>query len=968
MNQTEIGALFVGREEALRSLQSAFDSADAGRGALVALYGEPGIGKTRCAEAFAQLMEDQGALVLWGRCLEQPGAPPYWPWTQILREYTDASSADELRSRLGSNVPMLAALLPDLAQRLGRAPTGVLASDHPEQRIRLFDAISRTLTRAAAELPVILIIDDLHWADASSLSLLEYLAGEVSRHRVLIVCAYRDVEVTRKSPLLATLGELTRVRRLERVRLTGLNPSETGSLTRAFVGETIPESVVKAIYQQTDGNPLFVREVARVVAEQLCHAAGEVISVDVPDGVREAIGRRLDRLSGACNELLGLASVIGRDFDLPLAAQALGVPLDAALRAADEAQSGGILELRNDAGPTQHRFSHALVRETLYEEIPTLDRLRTHQRIATAMQALHPGDEAVLSELVHHACEAAPLGNHNEAVDLARAAAARDERLLALEEASRHLELALRTLRAHGRHDDPRIALIWSEKARVDFSAGQVHAALEAAIQAADACRGRDPILFSRNVQIMVRVNSNAAQDNAAALLEEALAGLPDTATEHRSALLAHLALARRGTARQLIDEAGAEAVALARDLDDPVVLMSALRLWAMGLRGDPTTLADRLDLGSQGLALLERCRDAEAVAGCLYSHLLNLLEAGALQELAPLLDRYAAHADALHLGRHRYQAGLMAIALKLLRGEWAGLETHLEYSLEIGRRLDRHDPDGIYGAQMFQLNRELGRLTNLAPLIRHLAEDPEQRLWRPALMFMCIEAGLQEHARRALESLAADDFAVLPRDDLWLISLVFCAATCAALGDARRAPVLYRLLVPYSGQAAVHPGTVSYGAVDAYLGLLAATLGERDQAIRHLQAAIDLSRDMLAWPALARCQAELGELLRQEDPEQSLRLLQDAEQTAARLNMASLSARIAELLLGNGIRLPDGLTAREAEVVKLLAIGRSNKDISRALGISLSTVATHVRSILDKTGCANRTEAAAYAIRQQLN
>ncbi|MEQ8486543.1 MAG: AAA family ATPase [Pseudomonadales bacterium] len=961
-------ALFVGRGDALQALEAAFDSLSTGRGGMVALYGEPGIGKTACAEVFARHIEGRGGLVLWGRCLEQAGAPPYWPWTQILRDYVDASSRDELQARLGGHARMLASLLPELEDRLDITITTAGGADQHEQRVRLFEAVSRTLARAAAEAPLTLIIDDLHWADASSLSLLEYLCDEARRHRLLIVCAYRDIEVTRKSPLLATLGALAHARHLQRVRLGGLDLEETGQLAAAVAGGAMPAQVVQAIYQQTDGNPLFVHEVARVVADELRHRRGDVIAVDVPDGVREAIGRRLDRLSRPCNELLSVASVIGREFDLPLAASVLGQNLEAVLPHADEAIQGGILEPVSAAGRGLHRFAHALIRETLQDEIPTLDRLRIHKRIAAALEALHPVGDDVLSMLVHHACEAAALGDCDAAVDLALRAAERDVQLLALEEASRHCDLALRTLSVNGHRDDRRIAAISFRKAEIDLAAGHVEPALNAATRGAEASRGRDPVLFSQNVQIMVRIASNASQAHAAALLEEALAALPDSALERRSAILAHLAVARRGGDPEFVNAAAEEAVALARRLQSPDALMMALRLWAQGLRGNPATLSRRLALCREALALLPQCRDAVECAEPMYFQLLNLMEAGAMAESGPLLCRYIEQAEALGLGRHRYQAGLMEIALRLLRGEWAGLEPQLEASLQMGQRLDRHDPDGVYGAQMFQLNRELGRITNLAPLVRRIAEAPEQRLWRPGLAVMCVEAGLPELARAAFEPLAADDFAAIPRDDMWLASAVFCADVCAALGDGRRAARLYDLLTPYAGQAAVHPGAVCYGAVEMQLGLLAECVGDAGRAIAHLRGAVRLCCDMQAWPALARSQAELGRLLLASEPEEARRLLMEAEQIAARLGMAALSARVSALLASEGRRLPDGLTMREADVLKLLAMGRSNKDISRVLGISLSTVATHVRSILEKTGCANRTEAAAYAIREQLN
>ncbi|HEX7037650.1 MAG TPA: AAA family ATPase [Pseudomonadales bacterium] len=964
----EVETPFVGRGDALQSLEAAFEAAAAGRGGLVAVSGEPGIGKTCTVETFARRVEDRGVLVLWGRCLEQPGAPPYWPWSRIVRDYTEASSLDELHLRLGADAAALATLVPELGERLGLPPSvDGKAGSGTEQRFRLFDAVTRVLLRAAADDPVMLVIDDLHWADPSSLSLLEYLSEEIRRQRLLIVCAYRDLEVVRHSPLLATLGALTRARRLQRIRLSGLDPEDTATLASAVIGEPIPAPVAGVIFQQTDGNPLFVHEVARVVAEERRHGQGPMIAVDVPDGVREAIGRRLDRLSSRCNDMLTVAAVAGRAFDLRVVAAALGQDLEQTLGELDQAVQAGLVQsLAGSRGG--HHFTHALIRETLYDETATVERLRWHRRIAEALETLYPHDDEILSELAYHACEAASLGGWDRAVDLALRAAERDEQVFALEEAARHYELAVRTLRANGREDDPRAARGWYRKAYVELAAGQADTALVSARHGADLARATDPELLSRNLEIMVRVASNSDQQSALPLLEEALRLLPEEAASRRSSMYAHLAVALRTVSPERVDAMGSEAVALARRTGEADVLMPALRLWATGLRLFPQTIAQRLALGREALELAPLCRDAREVAEAMYFHLLNLMAAGELEEFVPLLARYQKQAEALHLGRHLHQATLLTIALRLLRGDWAGLEQQLEQALEQGRRLDRHDPDGVYGTQMFQLNRELGRLAALKPLVQRLLTDPAQRLWAPGLMVVCLETGLDAEARQAFERLAGDGFSGIPNDDVWLASMAFCAETCARLGDAARAPILYEALLPYAGQTAWQPATLCLGCVDFHLGLLADAAGRRQAAVAHLEAAIDRNRAMQAWPPLARTQTELGRLLLDADPPAAKRVLTDAEQLAGRLGMSALTARIAALLDGGAAGLPDGLTPREIDVLKLLAIGRSNKDVSRVLGISLSTVATHVRSILEKTGCANRTEAAAYALRHDLD
>jgi DNA-binding CsgD family transcriptional regulator len=279
---------------------------------------------------------------------------------------------------------------------------------------------------------------------------------------------------------------------------------------------------------------------------------------------------------------------------------------------------------------------------------------------------------------------------------------------------------------------------------------------------------------------------------------------------------------------------------------------------------------------------------------------------------------------------------------------------------------------EGMYGAQMFVLNRDLGRLRAMAPVVRRMIDDPQSNLWTPGLMMMCCEVGLLDQARLTFDKLAVDDFSSVSRDDLWVISIAFCAETCAQLEDTDRALSLYDLLLPYAEQTAIHPPAVCVGSLSMYLGLLAQLSGRLELARTHFEYATEKNRAMGAWPALARCELHLARLLLASelatDQDAGKGLLADVEQLASRFKMTALMADAAAVLDSSAIPLPDDLTPREAEVLKLLAIGRSNKDISKVLSISLSTVATHVRSILNKSGCANRTEAARYAMRHELN
>src|SRR5579859_4217548 len=305
----------IGRSGELDVFQTAFDHMLAGRRGLVLISGEPGIGKTRCAEALADLGEDQGALVLWGRCREEAGAPPYWPWVQILRSYVDSSSLDEVRLNMGTAAQDIAALVPELLDSSHHTrQTHSATADSSSARFRTFDAIRQFFCQAAQQVPITLVLDDLHWADAPSLSLLEFLSEELLRVRLLIVGTYRDADASRKTPLLSTLGALSRDSDCRRVRLSGLSRSAIGEVAQQLCDVRLSESAIEAIYQQTDGNPLFAIELIKVLMDENAGAAISTVPARIPAGIRETIGRRLSRLSDRCNDLLCVAAVHGRHF------------------------------------------------------------------------------------------------------------------------------------------------------------------------------------------------------------------------------------------------------------------------------------------------------------------------------------------------------------------------------------------------------------------------------------------------------------------------------------------------------------------------------------------------------------------------------------------------------------------------------------------------------------------------------
>lgn len=407
----------------------------------------------------------------------------------------------------------------------------------------------------------------------------------------------------------------------------------------------------------------------------------------------------------------------------------------------------------------------------------------------------------------------------------------------------------------------------------------------------------------------------------------------------------------------------------MARRVGDTDTLNHCLRSALITLASDPTRIGQRLAFGSEFIASSPAGAHSDRKAEALYQQSCNLIEAGRVDDVRPLMEQLVS-LNATRFGYQEYRARAQQVVLALLRGEYAGLEQRIESLRELGHKSRGEDADGVYGVQMFNLNRELGRLREVAPIIQSVAAAPVFRAWTPGLMLALTEIGRLDLAARELDKLAARDFAAIPFDSMRASNLAYCAETCTALGEARLARQLYEFLLPYAPNFICHHLAVCYGSAERYLGMLAGAMGELERAAEHFDAAIRANTAARAWPWLARTYHQYALALRKNGAPESLAnaeaLLREAEPLVSSLGMVGLGGEIASLLRGGQAAdtYPDELTAREIDVLRLIAIGRSNKDVAQILSISLNTVATHVRNILTKTDCANRTEAAAYARR----
>jgi tetratricopeptide (TPR) repeat protein len=415
------GGVFVGRQREMGELKAALEDALSGRGRLQMLVGEPGIGKTRTAQELTTYAGLRGAQVLWGRCYDSTGVPPYWPWVQAIRSYVREADVERLRSEMGSGAADIAEIASEVSERLPdlRPQSGL---DPEQARFRLFDSVTSFFKAAARHQPLVLVLEDLHWSDRPSLLLLEFLAHELSGARLLLLGTYRDVDITRQHPLALTLGELGRERLFQRILLRGLAREDVAKFIEHTTGVAPPESLVETVYAQTEGNPLFVTEVVRLLVEEgllksssaslegteVTEAAWEQVwMIRIPEGVREAIGRRLSRLSERCNQVLTVAAVMGREFTLEqIGALVDDLPKERLLDVIEEALAARIIEeLPRAVG--RYEFTHALIQETLAGELTTTRRVQLHARIAEALERLYEDDADVhAAELTQHFAEA----------------------------------------------------------------------------------------------------------------------------------------------------------------------------------------------------------------------------------------------------------------------------------------------------------------------------------------------------------------------------------------------------------------------------------------------------------------------------------------------------------------------------------------------------------------------------------
>jgi DNA-binding SARP family transcriptional activator len=806
---------FVGRDGAQQRLLRVLDGVRDGERRLVFVAGEPGIGKTRLVAETARRAHTAGAVVLAGRCHEEP-LGPFAPFVEALR------------------------------------PLGVLraepAADAGAARLRFFDEVAALLGGATRGGPVMLVLDDLHWADRATLRLLLHLAGAPEPAALLIVGTYRQTDLGRRHPLSAVLADLRREARTERLALAGLDPEATVRLIGGWVGADTGPELASRVLAETDGNPFFIEEVLRDLVEDgaLVRRDGRWRadgSLTVPESVREVIGRRVERLSDAAVGVLEAAAVYGREFDVPALAASGVLPRAALLDGLEEAERAHLVRPAAGArpgSPGRWAFSHALVRDAVYDDLPSLRRARLHAALADTL--VRTGGSP--AEAAFHAYEAAALVGPDRAVALAREAASEALAGLDYEAAAGHLARALQALELDPLAEPARRAELLIERGEALARAADPGAveAFSAALALAREARSAELLARAALGACGVGVTIIDVDLDRAAVLEEAIAALGGAAPALRARLLARLAIELVYVpARDRSGPLSAAAVAAARESGDPDALLAALNARHVAL-WHPDGLEERFAVADEMVALAAaHGRPEDELQGRNW-RAVDLWEAADVTGFEAELERHAELADALRLATFRWYAPMWRGCLAALRGEHARARPLIAEAVAIGARAGDRNAElcaTMLEVQMTIQERRFERY-DFGFATAKIEASPAGPAYRSSRAWALAELGRHDEARADLEWLAHDGFARLPFDFNWLSAVGEMSEAIALLGDAELARALYPIVLPYADRMmAAGRAICSQGSMHHYLGRLAMAIGEPATACRHLAAAI---------------------------------------------------------------------------------------------------------------------------------
>jgi class 3 adenylate cyclase/DNA-binding SARP family transcriptional activator len=876
---------------------------------VVLITGEAGVGKSRLAAAAVTSPAADGALILFGRC-DEGLRVPYQPFAEALNAYVGSVPAAVLAVKLGSAGPELGRLVPGLSARIGR-PMPPTAGVPETERWLLFQGVADFLQAIAADRTVVLVIDDLHWAEPSTLLLMRHL-GRAHIPGLLMIATARTAEPSEPSAFGDALAELAREEVLDTIALGGLDGHEVKALVTDRLNRAANETFADCLHAETGGNPFFVHELVShlsdlgllVGSESAWPSRSQVEQSGAPDGVRQVVARRVSQLSSLAREALVVAAVAGDEFRADEIARALGVDLERVIASLEEASGSGLL-VETGGGAGRYRFAHALVRHTIYEGASSWRRAQWHWRVAESQRESPDPTTRRLSELAYHYRLGLEVGEPAVAMHWLQEAADQSVRQLAFEEAIDNYRAALTALDLCPDDTVRRYALLTglaeSADALSDFEIS--HPAWLAAAQIArDA---RDASRFFRALVgfgYIVRIGSDDVLDRLI-MVGLDLAGQADSAERAQLLAWSGTPSSSNGVARSRAEREATvrDALQMARRLKDVPAQSWVLECLAFVLLGS-SHAAERLAVEQEELRLM---RAGGPEGERIWPHrdtALAALQLGRRDEAAAALE----HAEMLaRAGNRRLELCnvlMIRAALATAEGQFAAAKALAAQIREAGDPRNGAIAYG-YSAQVSAIRAEQGQTHKVIDALRIIADmaSPETMAWRSMFAGLCADIGELDEAAKQLDALAADRFRAVPRDWAFPLAIRYLAEICAQLGDAERAAQLLPEVEPYSGQMLVVTlGTSIEGAADRSLGQLHEALGRFDDAERHYQAAFRMEESLGFAPLAARTRFWQARLLarsaNRSKRQRAVDLLKATDASAANLGMSLLLRQASEL------------------------------------------------------------------------